>query len=429
MEDIERRLKFLEATLLSKTTKNAIFDSLHPNFKNMPTVDGDSLITENEVNSLLEGISTGTSWNLTGNNDTVSGNIGSNTPGTNFIGTNDAQNLEVRLNNSSTNFYRFTQNGTLEFINPNRNIFIGLGTGNGNFGTDNICVGDGSLPVNISGVSNTALGSSTLSLNDVGSQNCAVGQSALLFNRSGNNNVAMGYFSLRSNQNSDSTAIGANSLQLNFMGEKNTAVGSQSLVINSSGLNNTAIGYESMSNDISGNENTAVGSNTLQTNSSGTNITCVGYGSDVSMDGLTNSSSFGNGAIVTGSNQVMIGNSDVTTIGGYANWSNLSDGRYKVNIQENVKGLEFINKLRPVTYQINKDKLDENIKTGLIAQEVEVVANEINYIFDGVIKPQNETDHYKISYSTFIAPLIKAIQEQQLMIESLREEIKILKSK
>lgn len=388
---------------------------------------------------------TANAWLLTGNSGTVSGAAGSSISGINFLGTTDAENLEVRLNNSTTSFFRFTQEGVLEFINPNSNVFLGLSAGLGNTAGENVAVGTSALSGNNSGGSNTAVGSSTLLLNEGGSQNSALGQSALLFNRSGNNNVAVGYFALRSNQNSDSTAVGANALQSNFEGEQNTAVGSQALSLNASGSGNTCMGYQAMNNDISGIQNTAIGTQALGANISGSNLTCVGYGANVAVDGLTNASAFGNGAIVTGSNQVIIGNTDVTSIGGFANWSNLSDGTFKTAIKENVPGLAFIKKLRPVTYQIDRSKLmalthakgylkekdstqNPVVKTGLIAQEVEHAAAEVGYDFDGVVKPQNDNDHYRLSYSSFVAPLIKAVQEQQAMIEALQKEIELLKS-
>ena len=393
------------------------------------------------------GTFSGSAWETTGNSATISGTAGSSTPGYNFIGTTNAQNLEVRLNNSSGTFFRFTRDGVLEFINPNSNTILGLSAGLGNTGGANVAIGNSALSGNNNGGSNTAVGSSTLLLNESGSQNCALGHSSLLFNRSGGNNVAIGYFSLRSNQNSDSTAVGANALQSNFEGEQNTAIGSQALAVNSSGSNNTCVGYQAMHNDVSGNQNTAIGAETLATNISGSSITCVGYGADVSIDGLTNSSAFGNGAIVTASNQIVIGNSDVTSIGGFANWSNFSDGTYKIAVQENVPGLAFIKKLRPVTYQLDMDKVGtlmrtskkslspvnesnqgQILKTGLIAQEVEHAALEVGYDFDGVVKPQNENDHYRVCYSSFVAPLIKAVQEQQAMIEALQKEVEALKN-
>lgn len=376
------------------------------------------------------GTFSGSAWGVTGNGDTVSGTAGSSAAGVNFIGTTDAENLEVHLDNSTTTFFRFTQEGVLEFINPSFNTFLGLSAGLASTGTGNTAIGSNALPAGSVGNSNTAVGASTFSLNEDGNQNCAFGHSALLFNRSGNDNVAVGYFALRSNQNSNSTAVGANALQLNFEGE-----------------DNTAIGYQAMSSDQSGSRNTAVGFQALSVNVTGTNITCVGYGANVSVDALENASAFGNGAIATASNQIVIGNSNVTSIGGVVDWSVLSDKRYKIAVRENVSGLTFIKKLRPITYQLDMDRLATRtdtekkycfktnnfkqspiVKTGLIAQEVELAAVEVGYDFDGVIKPQNEKDHYRLSYSSLVVPLIRAVQEQQEMIETLQKEIELLKN-
>jgi hypothetical protein len=143
----------------------------------------------------------------------------------------------------------------------------------------------------------------------------------------------------------------------------------------------------------------------------------------------------------------------VTVIGGYVNWSNLlSDGRFKENVKENVPGLSFITKLRPVTYTINAKKLDEHIMrympdsvkarrmqntdtsakasskihTGLIAQEVEETAKTIGYNFDGVNAPENPTDNYSIAYGQFVIPLVKAVQELSKMNDDKDAKIKDL---
>ena len=60
--------------------------------------------------------------------------------------------------------------------------------------------------------------------------------------------------------------------------------------------------------------------------------------------------------------------------------------------------------------------------TGFIAQEVEAAAKKVGYNFDGVDAPKNENDLYGIRYAEFVVPIIKAMQEQQLMIEQLKKE-------
>ena len=156
---------------------------------------------------------------------------------------------------------------------------------------------------------------------------------------------------------------------------------------------------------------------------------------------FTNSIALGNDSRITASNQVRIGNSSITSIGGYEDWSNISDGRFKKNINENVPGLSFINKLKPVTYNLDvsgienklspvKEKHDEAenatiqkdiaakekvLQTGFVAQDVEKVAKEIGYDFSGVDAPKNSNDFYGLRYASFVVPLVKAVQELSKM--------------
>ena len=145
----------------------------------------------------------------------------------------------------------------------------------------------------------------------------------------------------------------------------------------------------------------------------------------------------------------------MASIGGFEDWTNVSDGRFKKNISENVKGLDFINRLRPVTYNLDvtglkrflKEEDSENmpesvkkemteavskkekeIKTGFIAQEVEAAAKESGYDFSGVDKPQNEESLYGLRYGEFTVPLVKAVQELSKKNEEVKSENENLKS-
>jgi hypothetical protein len=121
-----------------------------------------------------------------------------------------------------------------------------------------------------------------------------------------------------------------------------------------------------------------------------------------------------------------------------------------MDLQEDVKGIDFIMKLRPLTYHLNLTalgiKLDgiagrktakqdaitqqalakkESARlTGFVAQEVEQAAAASGYEFSGVDKPQNENDFYGLRYADFVVPLVKAVQEQQQQIEILKKENK-----
>jgi trimeric autotransporter adhesin len=149
------------------------------------------------------------------------------------------------------------------------------------------------------------------------------------------------------------------------------------------------------------------------------------------------------------SNQAIIGNQFTNFIGGIVDWTAFSDGRYKKDLRENVKGLDFIMRLRPVTYHLNVSGLrnkqngnhgkeldalykkamaekEQILQTGFVAQEVEKAADETGYDFSGVYKPQNENDFYGLRYAEFVVPLVKAVQEQQAEIEILKKQNKML---
>ena len=44
----------------------------------------------------------------------------------------------------------------------------------------------------------------------------------------------------------------------------------------------------------------------------------------------------------------------------------------------------------------------------------------------GVMKPQNDRDHYSIAYSNFVVPLVKAVQERQYTLDSMKLKINML---
>ena len=202
-------------------------------------------------------------------------------------------------------------------------------------------------------------------------------------------------------------------------------------------LLNTFWGYQAGNVSTTGTSNTAIGANSLSSNLSGNSITAIGNGANVSVDGLTNATAIGNTAVVDASNKVRIGNASVTVIEGQVAYSFPSDARFKYNIQNNVPGLDFIKKLTPVTYYFDEDKLmaytltgklnngigkkasytSKELHTGFLAQDVEKIANQLGYHFDGIHVPTNNRDHYSLAYTQFIMPLVKSVQEQQQIIE------------
>ncbi|MEO6130283.1 MAG: tail fiber domain-containing protein, partial [Saprospiraceae bacterium] len=145
---------------------------------------------------------------------------------------------------------------------------------------------------------------------------------------------------------------------------------------------------------------------------------------------------------------IRVGNTSVTTIEGQVNFTATSDARFKRNVTENVPGLEFISRLRPITYTWDIDslcrhigeplveELKENraeasaiVYTGFLSQEVEAAAQQIDFNFSGVKTPKSDRDTYGLRYAEFTVPLVKAVQELQSQIEELRTQNQVLETR
>ncbi len=231
------------------------------------------------------------------------------------------------------------------------------------------------------------------------------------------------------------------------------------LSLNTTGIENTAAGNGALFSNTSGGGNVAVGRWALAFNTTGLQNTAIGYYSGNGSVHLYNTTAIGNNATCTADNRIILGttgNNNLT--GGYGNWQNLSDGRFKRNVKADVPGLAFITRLRPVTYHLDAEGVDrflgitarmdtwsdgparklyfdrlrevgQQVLTGFVAQEVEAAAREIHYDFDGVHHPATEQDHYTLGYASFVVPLVKAVQEQQAQIEELKERVRVLEGR
>jgi hypothetical protein len=225
-------------------------------------------------------------------------------------------------------------------------------------------------------------------------------------NDTGFNNAASGFYALRSNTS----------------GYYVTAVGVSALYGNTLGHSNTALGYSALSGNTEGDYNTAVGRSAGNTNATGNNNTFIGYNSDSSVNNLINATAIGYNAVVDASNKVRIGNDSVTVIEGKVPFTSLSDIRLKKDVADIGQGLEFIKALRPVQYRLKGG--NERIDFGFIAQDIETLLGaDYNVLGIGA----NGERNLSLRYTDFIAPMVKAIQEQQGMIEQLKAEVAELK--
>ena len=347
-------------------------------------------------------------------------------------------------------------NALFNNISGDSNTALGARALQFNTGSYNTATGASSLRFNTTGQINTANGFENLHQNTSGSFNTSVGAYALHSNTSGSDNTAMGYGAL--NQNTvagGNTAIGESTLYLQSFGNggiawesRNTAVGFAACGNNNpisvtTGVDNTGVGYQALLGNSSGFSNTALGKEALSNLISGSNNISIGAETGTYPNfNLSNTISIGNNGILNAaSNQAFIGNLSTAWNGGRQTWSVFSDARVKNNISEDVKGLDFISRLRPVTYFVSNEairKLTGNEETpdfpgkydnekirqsGFLAQEVEQAAKESGYIFSGVTPPQNVHQIYSLSYEQFVVPLVKAVQEQQGLIQLQQQQI------
>ncbi len=387
-------------------------------------------------------------WSLSGNGGTMDG--------THFIGTSDNVPLSFRVNNVTA--------GRIDHILGNS--FFGSQSGNANSsGLGNTANGFYSLLLNTSGNYNTAIGLQALATNTAGNSNTAIGRQALFLNTTGSDNTSCGANALYANTSpSFNSAFGSYALYGNTTGSENCAAGSAALFTNTTGFQNTGIGRLALYQNSSGSRNTAVGFNALNKNNIGYKNTAVGdsclysnligytnsahgvcalnkntLGSQNTAMGVyaltsvttgSNNSGFGYNANVpnaTASNQVRIGNTAITYAGIQVAWTITSDKRWKTDIKPSNLGLNFIKALHPVSYvRLN----DEAKKTeyGFIAQEVEVLLNASGAANNGMITKDDE-GMLSMRYNDLIAPMVKAIQEQQDMIEELRLKNKDLEAR
>jgi hypothetical protein len=77
----------------------------------------------------------------------------------------------------------------------------------------------------------------------------------------------------------------------------------------------------------------------------------------------------------------------------------------------------------------SKQAKSQIVYTGFIAQEVEQAAQETGYDFSGVDAPTSDKGMYGLRYAEFVVPLVKAVQEQQQMIQDLQKRIEELEKK
>ena len=239
--------------------------------------------------------------------------------------------------------------------------------------------------------------------------------------------------------------MGYYSLKTQTTGAYNTALGYYALNALTTAGNNTAIGAESGLAITEGHTNTLIGMFAGREVSTGDNNTCLG--------GNAGRSTSPGGSITTANNTVTIGNNAIATANVQVDWTIPSDKRDKTDVKPIKMGLDFVNKLEPVTYHWDKrsnyadlDDLDSGkislsnvvhdgthkedwTDIGFLAQDVEKLENEYGHKLEdksNLTFKRSEDDAYGLTYAKFVPILTKAIQELSAQNADLLARIETL---
>lgn len=237
------------------------------------------------------------------------------------------------------------------------------------------------------------------------SSNFAAGDGALVSNTTGSYN----------------TVSGVSALQSNTTGNYNTASGHAALYYNTTGSENAARGVYALYNNTTGSYNTASGTNALYNNTTG---------SGNSAFNPLNSA----GAYTpvfdptTQNNRFCMGSTGVTNAYIQVAWTVVSDARDKTNFAPVPHGLDFVNQLQPTAYQFKEDR-ETDVATGIVrygfkAQDVLALEGDTPVIID-----TEDLDKLRFNSDSLIPVLVKAIQEQQTLIEALTARLTALEAK
>jgi hypothetical protein len=109
----------------------------------------------------------------------------------------------------------------------------------------------------------------------------------------------------------------------------------------------------------------------------------------------------------------------------------ISDRRRKQDIETLPEGMAFIDRLKPVQYRYNNG--DNTLRYGFIAQDlVAALSPELANMAEtgkageslALVHRDSDPDHtYVAAYGELIAPMVKAMQEQQAEIKDLKVQL------
>ncbi len=297
-------------------------------------------------------------------------------------------------------------------------LFLGWQSGLNNIsGYENLFVGNNAGSANTSGFGNVCLGTYAGQVFTTGNENVMIGRGAGCYaSTSASNNVFIGSYSGYGN------AANTGNVFLGYKVGYNN-VGSNKLMIDNADSANvtTSLIFGDFASDVLRINGTLLVKNLQIADMGSSNL---GLNGDVvPYLGSTGGYDLGNNTI----NEYW---DDVVAL----DHITYSDRNTKDEIKTINHGLQDLLKLRPVSYRYKKEiSPDNRIRLGLIAQEVEevipeaVVNDDIDYDPETGEKIVTKGQYKALNYDQLIPVLVKAVQEQQQIIEEMKKEIELLK--
>jgi len=323
-----------------------------------------------------------------------------------------------------------------------RNTIIGRDAGYAlTDGDDNVIVGEEAGKAITTGYNNVLIGKDAGESITTAARNVFIGYQAGDGHDAETYNVGIGEASLGGSiaGGEYNTAVGSHSLDALTSGDNNTAVGMHAGTSITTGPSNTAVGYYCLQQVTEGQSNTGIGKNVYEDLTTGDYNTGLGGECEVSSSDAQHQITIGYGLGSNGDNNFTFGkagNRVYNDFSSNASWTRSSDERKKQNIKDDYLGLDFINELRPVTFQWKpsnefpkewKEYSEENhmdtevVMHGLIAQEVKSALDNAGVdTFGGWT--ENTDGMQNISREMFVFPLIKAVQELSAKVKELESK-------
>lgn len=421
---------------------------------NANTAIGSNSLSQNTIGSFNIGIGLNTlAKNLTGESNIA-------------IGMNSMQNFDPLANpytisnNIGIGAYTLENLKSSSGGGGNSNIAIGVQALQSATTGRNIAIGGGALRSVTTGEWNLGIGGSVYRLGN-GFNNIAIGHQAMISggDNANNNliigrdagtnlnsefNTSLGHNSLTSTTTgSANVAIGNNAGFSNTVGVNNTIVGTNAFTANTTGNSNIAIGFEANKKNTAGGGNVVIGTIAMEANTTGNDNVAIG-----NVSGSTNSTGTNNiflgtyakGSSPSVSNEITLGNEKIVAIrSAVTSITSLSDARDKKNIKDLSLGMEFIQSLKPRSFQWDKrewypsnfsdgTKLAKTQTAGFIAQELDESQQKFNAEWLNLVYKSNP-EKLEANYGNLIPILVKAIQDLDFKNKELMDKINSLEKR